>query len=214
MENEEAVSLLSSRQRQRERESSSFTQMSNRKAPKYSQRSTALEKEAQGFCTAVASGPIRSKAVTPTLDEITSQSFESYVRSILFDPVEWSDDDDEEEEDEESDEDDDARQSESKNNIQLPLSSSSSSSSPNQKNRLTNPRWNHGICKVTLPQGWWDQAGIANDTTARGTEVGKYSGHSTFVNSFPFIIHFSHTKNRFLVATWYTTRQLQSRRPY
>jgi hypothetical protein len=176
--------------------------MSNRKAPKYSQRSTALEKEAQGFCAAVASGPIRSKAVTPTLDEIKSHTFESYVRSILFDPVEWSDDEDDDEEENEDD-----IQSELKTNAQLPLSSLIS----NQKSRLTKTRWNHGICKVTLPEGWWDQAGIAKDTTARGTEVRILYSRPVY-NISICSLYYSHTS--FLVATWDTTRQLQSRRSH
>eukprot|EP00547_Thalassionema_nitzschioides_P007001 CAMPEP_0194204106 /NCGR_PEP_ID=MMETSP0156-20130528/3725_1 /TAXON_ID=33649 /ORGANISM="Thalassionema nitzschioides, Strain L26-B" /LENGTH=548 /DNA_ID=CAMNT_0038930039 /DNA_START=264 /DNA_END=1910 /DNA_ORIENTATION=- len=33
-----------------------------------------------------------------------------------------------------------------------------------------NVRWNHGVVKITLPDGWWDEAGIAKDRTGRGAE--------------------------------------------
>jgi hypothetical protein len=133
-------------------ESSVSTQRTNMsKAPRYSQRSTALEKEAQGFC--VTDGPIRSKAVTPTLQDIASHTFESYVRSILFDPEESSDDDDD-------DDDDDNDEGEPPAVV---------SSSTSRKRQVS--RWNHGICKITLPEGFWDQSGIAKDTTARGDQV-------------------------------------------
>lgn len=32
-------------------------------------------------------------------------------------------------------------------------------------------KYNDGIAKVTLPQGWWDEGGIGKDQTARGPEV-------------------------------------------
>ena len=31
--------------------------------------------------------------------------------------------------------------------------------------------WNHGIVKITLPEGWWDESGIGKDRTARGPAV-------------------------------------------
>ena len=42
------------------------------------------------------------------------------------------------------------------------------------KNDEDEPRgieWNHGIVKITLPEGWWDEAGIGKDRTARGPAV-------------------------------------------
>ena len=136
-------------------------------ARKYSQRSTALEKEAQGFCAAAASGPycVRSKAVTPTLDEIQSQTFESYVRNILFDTDESSTNST-------SSEDDDEQQQQTSDTTNVTtICSQITLSSVHHKDKRKNTRWNHGICKVTLPEGWWDQNGIAKDTTARGDEV-------------------------------------------
>jgi hypothetical protein len=128
----------------------------NSKAPRYSQRSTALEKEAQGFCG--TDGPIRSKAVTPTLSELASHTFESYVRSILFDPEEDSSTDDD-------DDDKDDNEIENENDDEPPAVALSFRPNPNVS------RWNHGICKITLPEGFWDQTGIAKDTTGRGYQV-------------------------------------------
>jgi len=137
-------------------------------ARKYSQRSTALEKEAQGFCAAAASGPycVRSKAVTPTLDEIQSQTFESYVRNILFDTDESSTNSTSSEDD---DDDEQQQQTSDTTNVTT-ICSQITLSSVHHKDKRKNTRWNHGICKVTLPEGWWDQNGIAKDTTARGDE--------------------------------------------
>jgi hypothetical protein len=45
----------------------------------------------------------------------------------------------------------------------------------NEEGAPRRTEWNHGIVKITLPQGWWDESGIGKDRTARGPAVSQYS---------------------------------------
>lgn len=38
----------------------------------------------------------------------------------------------------------------------------------NEQGKPRKIEWNHGIVKITLPEGWWDECGIGKDRTARG----------------------------------------------
>lgn len=41
----------------------------------------------------------------------------------------------------------------------------------NEHDKPRKIEWNHGIVKITLPEGWWDESGIGKDRTARGPSV-------------------------------------------
>lgn len=112
-----------------------------------SKRRTLAEREAERFTTQSSHYPRRAKAVTPELEELKTMSFTEYVQHALFDDEGSSSGSDGEDEE--------------------------NSGSKNGKEEMP-PRkisWEHGVVKITLPKGWWDEAGIAKDRTARGPEV-------------------------------------------
>ena len=113
-----------------------------------SKRRTLAEREAEWFTTQSSHYPRRAKAVTPELEELKTMSFTEYVQHALFDDEDSSSGSDGEDE--------------------------QNSGSNNNGKKEMRPRkisWEHGVVKITLPKGWWDEAGIAKDRTARGPEV-------------------------------------------
>ena len=94
--------------------------------------------------------PRRAKAVTPTLDELRTQSFTEYINGILLDK-------------------DEELSTINRDDIS---GSSEYQGIEQYSSKKTKPKkWRHGIVKITLPLGWWDESGIGKDRTARGPAV-------------------------------------------
>jgi hypothetical protein len=92
----------------------------------------------------------RAKAVQPTLVEIRTQSFTEYINGVLL------------EKDEEL----------NINNRGDVVGSSEYHATEKYAAKKSKPKkWRHGIAKITLPLGWWDESGIGKDRTARGPAV-------------------------------------------
>jgi hypothetical protein len=107
-------------------------------------RRSLVEREAESFAQQKSFNPRRGKAVQPEWEDFQNMSFTEYVQHALFD--------------------DDADTSIEEEN-------GNSSSSNNRKDKPRKIGWNHGVVKITLPKGWWDESGIGKDRTARGPAV-------------------------------------------
>ena len=125
-----------------------------------SRQTLLVEREAELFAQQKSVYARRAKSLQPTLKEFRSKSFTEYVRHALF-------------------------ETESNNNTSSSSNTTSNNSRNNycddtRRNRNSNEKnnnkahkveWNHGLVKITLPEGWWDESGIAKDRTARGPAV-------------------------------------------
>jgi hypothetical protein len=94
--------------------------------------------------------PRRSKAVKPTLAEIRTQSFTDYINGILLDK--------------------DAEDC-TIHRDNITGSSEYQDLEQHGTKKAKSKKWKHGIVKITLPLGWWDESGIGSDRTARGPAV-------------------------------------------
>ena len=134
---------------------------------------SSVEREAKKFVDHKSNFPSRAKAVTPSLQQLQSQSFSEYIQSILF----RDNDDDDNDEDGSSDEEEVTPERESEPDRGAGGAQPDRVRSSSRRRRQQQPinpsecEWKNGIVKITMPEGWWDQAGIANDTTARGAAV-------------------------------------------
>jgi hypothetical protein len=111
-------------------------------------QSLLMEREAKSFASQQSNYPRRSKAMTPTYEEIQSTTFTEYVQHALFD---------------EEDSDDEANGNENKRTNRAPATE--------EKIRNRKISFTDGVVKISLPNGWWDEAGIGKDRTARGPAV-------------------------------------------
>jgi hypothetical protein len=142
-----------------------------------SRQSLLMQREAKSFASQQSNYPRRSKAMTPTYEEIQSTTFTEYVQHALFD-------------EEDSDDEDGSTTEENTSGT-----SASSGVATEEQIRNRKIRFADGVIKITLPKGWWDEAGIGKDRTARGPAV---SLDCTFRS---FLLMFSHlTYSRNAVA--------------
>lgn len=127
-----------------------------------SRRYKSLEKEAKHYLDKNTSWHRRARAYTPTLEELKKTCFADYVRYTILqcgikDVVQ----------------DDDEKNARMHTRNYCPPGEivALSRSKRDYAEFKTPPCWSDGMAKVTHPEGWWDQAGIGKDTTARGPNV-------------------------------------------
>ena len=68
------------------------------------------------------------------------------------------------------------------------------------ENEEATPRriaWNHGIVKMTLPEGWWDESGIGKDKTARGPAVSHLTKACSVVTGWSLVRRKERTDGQF-----------------
>ena len=118
--------------------------------------------------------------MTPTREEIQSTSFTEYVQHALFD------------DDYDSDQENGVKAAivsltpdEEQNRPSTCTSGAAATLEAKRAKQLRNRliRWDDGVVKITLPKGWWDEAGIAKDRTARGPAVSCTSPFAVCVSS-------------------------------
>lgn len=120
-----------------------------------------MEREAESFAKQKSKYPRRAKALQPSWDEFHNKSFTEFIQYALFDANENDANKDSEDENDDDNERNDQ----------------------DAKCKEDNPRklvWKHGIVKITLPEGWWNESGIDKDRTARGAAVSLVN-HDTFL---------------------------------
>jgi len=137
--------------------------------------------------------PRPARSYEPTLHEFRKFSFSDFVRNFLFqDGVEPKTTFKEEKEDDQEEK-KKVKEGEKKINVEgqiekkkeqekkssppsppRRMNTRNSRSKKLKKDNMPDPRlsskWSDGMAKVTLPEGWWNKAGIGNDMTARGPD--------------------------------------------
>jgi len=140
-----------------------MTAQINNSLPK-KRRSTSclVEREAALFTNRKSHFPRRSKALAPKWEEFKSMSFSEYVQHALFD-------------DEEDTEEDFVKRSSSNGGSKVGDNEKNTNRRTEENTTKKkacgirkNIQWKNGVVKITLPEGWWDEAGIAQDRTGRG----------------------------------------------
>mmetsp|Transcript_25114 Transcript_25114/g.38679 ORF Transcript_25114/g.38679 Transcript_25114/m.38679 type:complete len:641 (-) Transcript_25114:528-2450(-) len=149
----------------------------------------ALNSEAKSFLDGKSPYPHPARSYEPTLDEFRKVSFSDFVRNFLFqDGIEPKTTFKEEEEKEEEEKKEGQSETDNKSDTEVTatkepktkkepvrprrMNTRNSRSQKLHKDNLPDPRlstkWSDGMAKITLPEGWWDKAGIGKDMTARG----------------------------------------------
>ena len=118
-------------------------------------RQSLVEREAELFAQQKSMYARRAKSLQPTLKEFRSKSFTDYVRHALFD----------------TESDNTNSNSRSSSNNYCHDTRRNRNSTDKNNNKAHKVEWNHGLVKITLPEGWWDESGIAKDRSARGPAV-------------------------------------------
>jgi [histone H3]-trimethyl-L-lysine9/36 demethylase len=146
--------------------------------PEVSLRDKQLEEEGKAFLSSDSCYPQPCKHFKPTLEELQSTTFSDYIRNTVLRQSERGYDDDVEDDSEDSENEEEQEgeaTSQPKTRRNSTSTANSSSRSPREASKRysrNSPmvRYDYGIAKVTLPQGFSTLEGIAKDQTARGPD--------------------------------------------
>ena len=126
-------------------------------------RDRRVREEADFFCGTKSGFPQPCKVHSPSLEELQGLSFSDFVRTVVLKKAQQdadsSDEEDEDHGDAESSQKQQRHNTRSKKPVaDLPIKASNGRPIP----------FSHGMAKVSLPKGFWDEHGICEDSTGRG----------------------------------------------
>jgi hypothetical protein len=142
-------------------------------------RDKKVREEAQWFCDTKATWPKPCNEHQPTLQELEATTFSDYVRTVVLRKAQLYDNDKDEEEEVVDDNDKKNTNTTTTNHFTRTSSRRKQQQQQQQQQQQFTPsictndppiEYTQGMAKVTLPKGFWDQAGIAQDQTGRGAE--------------------------------------------